>query len=585
MNKFFIPLTTLLTLTSCQFNAINHSINTVAGPIAICPYGKERSIIKRMDSEDKYKLSGCYDHSPKYLLKNNLLNGKITWLKSINSEFVEDFINNALDELGSIAYLHQELANIYIKNQNWSDALIQLNLGKVKLNDPKRMLVETHLGHYSEGTDLDLIPYIYKDIPMEKALVHKNQGSGFNLQRISDGNTDRINGEPSITTSPDGQNIWLLWTDSGQSAPINNTELNFWTIQSTQSRDGGNTWTPVSMNTLPGQIDRFHFDPMSIYDESNNIIYAGGMVKGFGPNWGATDDDAKFFYRWELDNDTNFGPFKTFIPIPDKGWMTTNNNGDVILANMHGIDVSTDKAESFNSISSQYFLSAHPRILANGCLFITDARRIITCDNNNQVNLNHTFSSAQLPNDNIPGTFRAYSFAQNAIHPNGDIYVVYNDYKFFNSPDLNIQMVKSSDNGISWSDPWVISTEIDRDQFNPWIEIDAAGGIHVVFFDTRNGTEPDDSNDATLDVYYQYSNDLGQTWTETRVTPTSFTVPELIWGDYFMSDYINLDVSQDHVYLAFPWSDQANQMHMYFAKKAIEIADEIFTNGFENLNQ
>ena len=582
MHKFLLILIALLTLTSCNKNLNLNNNSANAGPMTLCPYGQEHSVIKKIDTSNRNELSDCYDYSLHYLLKNNLLSGKITWMQWAHSdEEIEYFIIHALEELGSIQILHKELSNIYIKQEKWNEALEQLNLAKIKINEPERLLVETNLNRYSEGTDLSLLPYIYKNIPLERALVKENKSNSFQLQRISDGNSAVINGEPSITTSTDGQNIWLAWTDSGQSALINGFDLNFWTMQSSQSRDGGNTWSSVSMDTLPGQIDRFHFDPMSVYDEANNIIYAGGMVKGFGPDWGATPDDAMFFYRWELDNDTNFGPFKTFIPIPDKGWMATNANGDVTLAHWQGIDVSTDKAETFNSSTEQYFLAAHPRFLPNGCLFITDYNKVITCDGDTEITLNHTFSSVMQSSDDVPGTYRVFNFAQNAIHPNGDIYVVYHDYKFTNSSDLNIQMVKSSDNGLTWSSPWVISSEINRDQFNPWIEIDNNGGIHVVFFDSRNGTEPDESTEATLDVYYQYSNDFGQTWTETRLTPNSFTLPELIWGDYFFTDYISLSVSDNHVYIAFPWSDQDDQMHLYFAKKSIIIIDEIFSNGFE----
>jgi hypothetical protein len=582
MFKTLVTLTLLFSLVSCHNNNTATLGSTTAGPLVSCPYGNEESVIKKITATERDNLANCYDHSLVYLANNKLLSGKITWLKNTQSdEVVEQFINGALAELGSVPSLHLELATVYIKQKQWHDALEQLNRAMVKVNEPKRLLVETHLGQYSQGTDLSLLPYIYKQIPLKKATVKQNQGTGFSLQRISDGNSSKINGEPSITNSPDGQNIWLLWTDSGQSAAVNGTFLNFWTVQSSQSRDGGNSWTPVSMNTLPNRVDRFHFDPMSIYDSANNIIYAGGMVKGFGPNWGETPDDAMFFYRWELDNDANLGPFKTFIPQPDKGWMATNANGDVTLAHHYGIEVSTDRAQSFTPVTAQIFTSAQPRFLADGCLFITDISLIITCENNKPITLGGNFSTAFFSQDDIPGTFRVFAFAQNAIHANGDIYVVYHEYKFFGSSELNIQMTKSSDNGMTWSTPWVISTDINRDQFAPWIEIDNDGGMHIVYFDTRNGVESDTSSYATVDLYYQYSDDLGQSWTETRITPTSLTLPELIWGNYFFSDYLSLSVSDQSVYLAFPWSTQEGQMHMYFAKKSIQITDLVFSNGFE----
>jgi len=105
--------------------------------------------------------------------------------------------------------------------------------------------------------------------------------------------------------------------------------------------------------------------------------------------------------------------------------------------------------------------------------------------------------------------------------------------------------------------------------------------MYVIFFDTRNGTQVDTATDATLDVFYQYPSDLGQTWQETRVTPVSFTTPTLVWGNYFLTDYISMSVTNNDIYLAFPWSNQADHMDMYFAKKLNNRPDIIFTNGFE----
>jgi hypothetical protein len=285
-------------------------------------------------------------------------------------------------------------------------------------------------------------------------------------------------------------------------------------------------------------------------------------------------------YRWELDNDSNHGPFKTFMPSPDKGWIATNSIGDVYIAHYHGIEKSIDHAQTFQRVDGHIYSAPHPRINDNDCLIITEFNLATNCHSISTKASSQEQITEVVSND-VPGTFRVFQFWQNAIHPNGDVYIVYMDYKSLGSNDLTIYMAKSTDEGSTFSEPWIIAADIVGDQFYPWIEIDSLGGIHVIYFDTRNGNKPDNSIDATLDIYYQYSQDFGQTWQETRVTPNSFTTPELIWSEYFLTDYLSMDVASDHVYLAFPWSTQTNEMHMYFAKKLIPANDLIFSSGFD----
>jgi hypothetical protein len=79
--------------------------------------------------------------------------------------------------------------------------------------------------------------------------------------------------------------------------------------------------------------------------------------------------------------------------------------------------------------------------------------------------------------------------------------------------------------------------EVPGDQFYPWMEAltykDAQGQPHtrlvLMFFDTRHNPDMCDTPfDALetfpIDVYFAYSDDEGQTWTETRLTPNSMDI-------------------------------------------------------------
>ncbi len=99
----------------------------------------------------------------------------------------------------------------------------------------------------------------------------------------------------------------------------------------------------------------------------------------------------------------------------------------------------------------------------------------------------------------------------------GNLYMAYMNYGENGSTD--IYFIKSSDYGETWSEPVVISGEDipDNDQFHPWLVVDNIGVIHVIFYDQRNGIEDD-----LVDLYYTYSEDGGETWSEPeRITQVS----------------------------------------------------------------
>jgi len=148
------------------------------------------------------------------------------------------------------------------------------------------------------------------------------------------------------------------------------------------------------------------------------------------------------------------------------------------------------------------------------------------------------------------------------------------------SDDVAQWMSRSTDDGQTWDTPWIITPDIPGDRILSWIEIDENGGIHVSYMDTRNVVQNDSSPDAYLDMYYSYSTDKGQSWAETRVTPSSLFVPELIWGVPFIGDYNEMSVgNSESVFLSFPWSTESGEIDMYVAKK--QRIDLIFRDGFE----
>ena len=186
-----------------------------------------------------------------------------------------------------------------------------------------------------------------------------------------------------------------------------------------------------------------------------------------------------------------------------------------------------------------------------------------------------------MPEADVPGTFRSIPLRLLAVQPDGDLFIVYPDLTDFNSQDMAIWMSRSSDDGKTWSPPWIVTPDVPGDRLLPWLEIDELGGIHLSYVDTRNVTQDDLSPDAFVDLYYSVSSDDGQTWHESRVTPSTLDIPELVWGDYLFSDYLEMSVGNSNaVFLSFPWSPNSGAMNMYVAKKYL-VSDLIFQTGFE----
>lgn len=97
----------------------------------------------------------------------------------------------------------------------------------------------------------------------------------------------------------------------------------------------------------------------------------------------------------------------------------------------------------------------------------------------------------------------------------------------------------SNPNNIGVDAPRIIpvGVEVAGDQFHPWVEAltykDAQGQTQtrlvLMFFDTRHNPDMCDTPDDALetfpvDVYFAYSDDEGQTWTEARLTPNSMDI-------------------------------------------------------------
>jgi len=82
-----------------------------------------------------------------------------------------------------------------------------------------------------------------------------------------------------------------------------------------------------------------------------------------------------------------------------------------------------------------------------------------------------------------------------------------------------VKFVRSCDDGVTWSNPKIISPDGDNPdsrQFYPRVRVDGRGNIGVSWYDSRHAASQ--SQSPEYDVYFAYSSNGGNSWFERRVS-------------------------------------------------------------------
>ncbi|MDX1611463.1 MAG: sialidase family protein [Candidatus Thermoplasmatota archaeon] len=153
-----------------------------------------------------------------------------------------------------------------------------------------------------------------------------------------------------------------------------------------------------------------------------------------------------------------------------------------------------------------------------------------------------------------PTEYRLSTYPVLAVDPgteacDGRRYVIWPDQEGEVNTDVEV-LLRHSDDGLTWSEPITVNDESQSDQLMPWIDVDPEGGVHAVWYDKRH-----DADNRLMDVYYGYSADCGETWTNLRVTETSFDgdLAHHQNGSPFIGDYIGVDTTAESAHII--WAD------------------------------
>jgi hypothetical protein len=132
-----------------------------------------------------------------------------------------------------------------------------------------------------------------------------------------------------------------------------------------------------------------------------------------------------------------------------------------------------------------------------------------------------------------------------AVDPDsGALYAVWADGRFGDGTYNDIVLSKSVDGGLSWTEPGKVSQNpVGIDAHTPSVHVNADGDVAVSYYDYRND-DADAGNGVETDFWFQESTDGGTSWTETRLTPTSFDITTAPVAPasrgYFLGDYEGL---------------------------------------------
>ena len=274
-----------------------------------------------------------------------------------------------------------------------------------------------------------------------------------------------------------------------------------------KSTDGGNSWNNGSYTGLNGSKKQDKH--WTVFDKTNNIIYVTWTQFDEYGTSNATKKSVILFSK-SVDFGATWTPALKINNIDgscidnsttvEGAVPTLGPNGEIYVSwsgpNGLVFKKSTDQGTTW-SANEIAILPSHQWDFAIPGLDRSNGLPIISCDTS-------------------PSAY------------NGTIYVNWADQSN-GADDTDIFISKSTDGGSTWTTPLRVNNDPPgKQQFLTWMTIDPTNGyIYIVFYDRRNY-----SNNST-DVYLAYSTNGGNSFTNTKISNTSFLpVSSMFFGDY-----------------------------------------------------
>ena len=408
--------------------------------------------------------------------------------------------------------------------------------------------------------------------------------------RIDAGGGTAQAAEVSLAATGDGVLV-AAWNDLREAGAGGEWRLGWAT-----SDDGGVTWSDGILRPPGALATDFEGDPMTAFDPVSGSLWVGG-TQFFGDELYLSRRPAGGVFAPPEIISTGF---------LDRGQLIVGQApgqpGSTLLhlAQISGLQTSADLGETWGTevAWAETGFAQHPAVGPDGELYATYsdfADRIVfqrsldggaTLEPAVDVAIRMDTWGTQ-DGSRFPGRFRVATLPYLASSPtDGTLYCVYFDTTALvdGQANVDVYLTLSEDRGATWSVPAIVNEDSDPpgDQFLPWIEVDDAGRIHMVFFDSRNTPQLDDVEDGRLDVYHSVSGDRGATWTETRLTSQPFGTAVIDWPvsePQFLGDYLAIATAGGRTWVAYPTTENGD---LDLFVREIVIDDQIFDDGFES---
>ena len=400
-----------------------------------------------------------------------------------------------------------------------------------------------------------------KYVPVSRESMKKSPAYQFKSRNIFttqvniDANGNNIVGdaanEPSIAIDPTNPDrIVIGWRQ------FDNINNNFRQAGYGYSTDDGQNWT------FPGVIDPgvFRSDPVLDFDADGNFYYNSLTVN-------ASSDYECTVYRI-LDGGVEWDE-GVFAQGGDKQWMRIDRTDGIGAGNNYSFWTSyysicypgffTRSTNGGNSYEDCVTIPGDPSwgtlaVGPDGELYIVGAGYqydiMVAKSTTAQNPVNPVSWDSYAPVD-LDGYLTGWS----PINPsglvgqawvdvdisngpgNGNVYVLASVRRFINDDPADVMFAKSTDGGQTFSSPIRINTDIGTSNYQWFGTMSVApnGRIDATWLDTRDASGGSQYFSA---LYYSYSTDQGETWSENEKLSESFD-PHIGWpqqqkmGDYF----------------------------------------------------
>jgi hypothetical protein len=449
--------------------------------------------------------------------------------------------------------------------------------------DPKKRQMEFLEDHYlSSPRESHATSPAYRYFSTDFSVVQVNVDQwGMNI-------VDDAANEPSITFHPNSPDfIAIGWRQ------FDNIASNFRQAGFGYSDDAGATWY------FPGNIDQgvFRSDPVLRSDREGNFFYNSLTVSGNdyfcnvyksldgGANWemgtfaqGGDKQWMSIDQTQGIGADNIYANWSSSYSICEPGFFTRSTNGNLSYEDCITVPGDPYWGTTFVSDNGDLYIAGAQwsgfRVIRS--TNAEDPDQEVVWDLSSSVFLDGEivgFGSYQCPNPvGLLGQTQVSMDTSGGAY-DGYMYVLCSVSRNSITDPCDVMFARSTNGGVSWEWPVRINDDVSTSNYQWFGTMSVApdGRIDVIWLDTR-----DNPGEVISALYYSYSLDGGETWTDNEKLSESFN-PHIGWPQQDkMGDYYDMYSTEESAHLAWAATFNSEQDVYYSVIKPhyVGLADD-----------